>query len=175
MDKIQSLYNALSQSFDLGSFDEFQKKIQDPAKRKALYEVAAPVFELGDFDSFSLKIEDSFKKKEDGESSLPESTTDGDFGFYFKANEAAFKEYAKNSAVKYQEVIKTDPTLVAISDDINAELIRTRDRLFDSYIFNPNFDSNDPVALEKANLDITARIQARAEELYNANPEYKSI
>lgn len=175
MDKLQSLYDALSGRFNLGSFDEFQKKIQDPEKRKALYEAASSEFELGDFDSFSFKIEDSFKKKDDGESLSQEDTTGGEFGFYTKTNEDAFKAYTKEYADKYQKVIQNDPTLVAITDNVQSELIRTRDRILDSYIYDPNFNPQDPEMLAKANQDITERLRVKELELLGNNEEFNKI
>ena len=34
-DKTRALYNAASQKFDLGTYDEFKTKLQDPSKRKS--------------------------------------------------------------------------------------------------------------------------------------------
>lgn len=66
MDKIQALYNAISGTYDVGSFDEFSKKIQDPDKAKLLYDNLSDEYDLGSFDEFSNKI--SLKKKDDSES-----------------------------------------------------------------------------------------------------------
>lgn len=177
MDRLESLYGALSAKYDLGSFDEFKTKLQDPEKRKALYEFASNDFELGDFDSFSLKIEDSFKKKEDGESLSQEDTSVGDdlMGFYEKSSADAFKDYRKKTIDKYSEVIKKDPTFAAIADNINASLKRRYNRLVDSYLYNPSFDRNNPEAIAQANREIEQQFKEMRKNAFNENEEYKAL
>lgn len=175
MDRLESLYGALSAKYDLGSFDEFKTKLEDPEKRKALYEFASNDFELGDFDSFSLKIEDSFKKKEDGESLSQEDTSDFDFGFYNKAQNAAYKDYIKETANKYQEVFKKDPTVLAILDNVDSEIVRTRNRILDSYIYDPNFNPQDPESIARVNEDINNRLQQKYNDILKGNEEFQSL
>lgn len=57
-DKIKALYDAASQKFDnLGTYEEFSQKLQDPAKRKTFYDAASNVFDnLGDYASFESKV-----------------------------------------------------------------------------------------------------------------------
>lgn len=52
------LYNALtSRNFDVGTFDEFSKKIQNPQSRQKLYDaVTANGFDVGDFGTFETKL-----------------------------------------------------------------------------------------------------------------------
>ena len=37
-DKSKILYDAVSKDYDIGSYDEFSSKLQNPEKRKAFYE-----------------------------------------------------------------------------------------------------------------------------------------
>ena len=65
-DKTKVLYDAVSKKYDVGSYDEFSKKLQDPTKRKAFYEGVGHEYELGTFDDFSNKV--GAVKKKDGTS-----------------------------------------------------------------------------------------------------------
>ena len=62
-DSRQKLYNALSSQFDLGSFDEFNSKMNNPDSRKKLYNSVSSSFDLGSFDEFESKIAGAPKKK----------------------------------------------------------------------------------------------------------------
>lgn len=55
-DKIKILYDAVSKDYDVGSFDEFQVKLQDDTKRKAFYDGVGSEYDLGDFNSFTDKV-----------------------------------------------------------------------------------------------------------------------
>jgi hypothetical protein len=57
----KKLYDAVSTKFDIGSFDEFNKKMDDSSSRKKFYEAVSTDFDLGDFNTFETKI--SVKKK----------------------------------------------------------------------------------------------------------------
>lgn len=54
----RKLYDALAGRFgDLGTFDEFNQKIDDPAKREKLYNAISGSFgDVGDYDSFNAKL-----------------------------------------------------------------------------------------------------------------------
>jgi hypothetical protein len=58
----KKLYDVVSTKFDIGSFDEFNKKMDDSASRKKFYESVSTDFDLGDFNTFETKI--SVKKKD---------------------------------------------------------------------------------------------------------------
>ena len=55
-DKRKILFDAVSKDFDVGTFDEFNKKLDDPAKQKALYDAVGVKYDLGTFDEFSNKV-----------------------------------------------------------------------------------------------------------------------
>jgi len=60
-DKIKVLHEAVSKKYDIGSLDEFTKKLQDPTKRQAFYNGVGKEFELGEYSDFESKV----KKKDD--------------------------------------------------------------------------------------------------------------
>lgn len=60
--KKKVLYEAVSKKYDLGTYDEFEKKLQDPAKRKALYDHIGKEYELGTYPEFESKVTDVKKK-----------------------------------------------------------------------------------------------------------------
>jgi hypothetical protein len=55
-DKAKVIYDAASQEYDLGSYDEFQTKLKDPAKRQALYNAIGQQYDLGDYNTFNQKL-----------------------------------------------------------------------------------------------------------------------
>jgi len=62
-DKTKVLYDAVSKDYDIGTFNEFSAKLQDPTKRKAFYDGVGKEYDLGTFDDFSSKV--SAPKKKD--------------------------------------------------------------------------------------------------------------
>ena len=58
----KNIYDSLSTKFDIGSFDEFNKKMDDSTSRKRLYDAVFNEFnDLGDFNTFEENL--SLKKK----------------------------------------------------------------------------------------------------------------
>jgi len=55
-DKIKALYNGVSKDYDVGTFDEFSKKLADPTKRKAFYDGVGKEYNLGKYDEFERKL-----------------------------------------------------------------------------------------------------------------------
>jgi len=76
-DSRQKLYNALSSQFDLGSFDEFNSKMNNPDSRKKLYNSVSSSFDLGSFDEFESKIAGAPKKKVPTQVSKPSVGSSG--------------------------------------------------------------------------------------------------
>ena len=62
-DSRKKLYDAISNEFDLGTFEEFNSKMNIPESRKKLYESVSIDFDLGTFDEFESKV-GALKKKE---------------------------------------------------------------------------------------------------------------
>lgn len=54
--KLKLLHSAVGQEYNLGSFDEFKQKIQDPEKRKMFYDAVGKKYNLGTYDEFQSKI-----------------------------------------------------------------------------------------------------------------------
>lgn len=71
----KKLYDAVSTKFDIGSFDEFNKKMDDAASRKKFYDSVSNDFDLGDFNTFEGKI--SLKKKAVSQPSSVAAATGG--------------------------------------------------------------------------------------------------
>jgi len=55
-DKTKVLYDAVSKDYNVGSFDEFSKKLQNPSKREAFYKGVGSEYSLGSYDEFSKKV-----------------------------------------------------------------------------------------------------------------------
>ena len=62
IDNKRRLYDALSQDYDMGSFDQFVNDIQDEAKRKKLYNAISGEYDLGAYDAFSKQLMGGTKK-----------------------------------------------------------------------------------------------------------------
>ena len=60
--KIKKTYDAISHKFDVGSFDQFTKDMQDPVKNKKVYDVLSKDYDIGKYDKFQ---EDLGLKKKD--------------------------------------------------------------------------------------------------------------
>lgn len=56
-DKTKSLYEALSKDgYNVGTYENFTKNIQDEGKRKSLYDAISADYSVGDYDSFSASL-----------------------------------------------------------------------------------------------------------------------
>ena len=62
--KKRALYDAVSKKYDLGTYEDFERKLNDPTKRKSLYDYIGKEFELGTYQEFENKLNDNVKKKE---------------------------------------------------------------------------------------------------------------
>lgn len=54
--KTKVLYDAISQDYDLGTFEEFDQKLKDPTKRKAFYDGVGSEYQLGSYSDFEIKV-----------------------------------------------------------------------------------------------------------------------
>lgn len=90
-DKSKVLYDAVSKDYDIGSYDEFSAKLQNPEKRKAFYEGVGKEYALGTYEEFESKVAPLKKKdksdftatpqKSASETSIGSSGTVGSNGF----------------------------------------------------------------------------------------------
>ena len=55
-DNKRKLYDALSQDYDMGSYEQFCTDIQDDAKRRKLYDATSEEYDYGDYDKFSNQL-----------------------------------------------------------------------------------------------------------------------
>ena len=55
-ESLQSLYNTVSEQYDIGTYDSFSGKMQDPKKRRIFYDSLADQYELPDYETFELKV-----------------------------------------------------------------------------------------------------------------------
>ena len=55
-DNKRKLYDALSQDYDMGTFEQFSIDIDNEEKRRKLYDATSKDYDFGDFDSFSKQL-----------------------------------------------------------------------------------------------------------------------
>lgn len=55
------LYQAASQKFNVGSYENFQLKMKDPKLRRSFYDAAVKDFNLPDYDKFSSKVDSALR------------------------------------------------------------------------------------------------------------------
>lgn len=55
-DNKRKLYDALSQDYDMGSFEQFCEDIKDDSKRKKLYDATSSEYDYGDYETFSSQL-----------------------------------------------------------------------------------------------------------------------
>lgn len=55
-DKLRLLHTAVGHEYNLGSFEEFKQKMQNPDKRKQFYDAVGKHYNLGTYDQFESKI-----------------------------------------------------------------------------------------------------------------------
>jgi len=59
--KLESLYGAGAQLFDVGSREEFAQKMADPTKQKTFYDALSQDYDLGTYEEYSTKINDEIQ------------------------------------------------------------------------------------------------------------------
>ena len=102
-DNKRKLYDALSEDYDLGSFEQFSADIADDTKRRKLYDAAIEDYDFGDYDSFSAQL--GFGKGASSQSApVQESVSDENVTPQFEdePNLDALNERARKSAEKEQ-------------------------------------------------------------------------
>ena len=55
-DNRRKLFDELSKSYEMGSFEKFGKDIWNEKKRKALYDTVSKTYEVGTFNDFSQQL-----------------------------------------------------------------------------------------------------------------------
>ena len=80
-DKRKVLYDALSKTMNLGSYDEYNSKLDDEAKRRALYDFASQTYNLGDYESFSQKLGPIKERAKEQDAFAPAEPLYGEMSF----------------------------------------------------------------------------------------------
>ena len=55
-ESLQALYNSVSEDYDVGTFDTFSDKMQDPTKRRSFYNAISNEFDLPEYDQFEARV-----------------------------------------------------------------------------------------------------------------------
>lgn len=55
-EKLKALYEGVSKDYNLGTYEEFSRKLSDPSKRKAFYEGVGKEYSLGSYEDFNKKL-----------------------------------------------------------------------------------------------------------------------
>lgn len=112
--KVDLLYEAASQEYDLGTRDEFVAKLQDPNKRKALYEAIGEQYQLGTFDEFSNKVVEKKKPVQtSGLSGSAKPIPSGSFITPKSKGQSYLQKPVTEQLVGNKPVSKNIPALVA--------------------------------------------------------------
>jgi hypothetical protein len=53
----KALYEATKDDFELGTFEEFSKRLDSPENRKLFFDLASDSYDLGDFDAFQNRVD----------------------------------------------------------------------------------------------------------------------
>ncbi|MBQ3812519.1 MAG: hypothetical protein II841_03020 [Bacteroidales bacterium] len=83
-DNKRKLYDALSQTYDLGTFETFSADLEDEEKRKKAYKAVSQSYDVGDYDTFSASL--GFTQKaapvqEDQTAAVRQDSDDSDLNF----------------------------------------------------------------------------------------------
>lgn len=73
-DKSKVLYDVVSKDYDIGSYDEFSSKLQNPEKRKAFYEGVGKEYALGSYEEFESKVAPLKKKDKSDVTATPQKS-----------------------------------------------------------------------------------------------------
>jgi len=71
-DKSKVLYDAVSKDYDIGTYEEFSAKLQNPEKRKSFYEGVGQEYALGTYEDFESKITPLKKKDKSDVTATPQ-------------------------------------------------------------------------------------------------------
>ena len=53
---LNSLYQAVSNQFDIGTFEDFSAKMQTPEDRKSFFDTVSMQFDVGSYEEFESKF-----------------------------------------------------------------------------------------------------------------------
>lgn len=110
--KTRALYDAVSKEYNVGTYEEFDRKLQDPKKRKAFYGGVGSQYNLGSYDEFEQKLGYSGKKKEDTVgSTYPSGSSPNQTKTEQSVNTSAsvLQKNYKNNSITPSDVAPTGP------------------------------------------------------------------
>lgn len=153
--KDRLLYNAVSQKYDVGSYEEFSQKLQDPTKRKAFYDGVGKEFDLGTYDQFQQKI--GIKKKEQNtisgvSPSVTTPTSDQTAPTTITSDsEKKVGQKFKNNSVSPDDVGKTNGD--GITPQLVSELINSKGKNLSAAKNVPSNNSSQYLVRQKQDVD----------------------
>jgi len=104
-DKVAILHETVSKDYDIGTLDEFKKKLSIPEKRKAFYEGVGSEYSLGSFDEFEAKV--APVKKKDSPYSTPQEQPYSNLGMPYASGEKN-KSISEKFVAGQQKNVKTN-------------------------------------------------------------------
>ncbi len=156
-DKTKILYDAVSEEYNLGSYEEFSTKLQDPEKRKVLYDAIGADYNLGSYEEFESKV---VKKKENttSTSTTPDQNSgsvpkDGSLDIArqeFKTSVQNSIDQAKN---KKEAPFKVDPELAKTLKEDTPELKAEKERLVTDFRTATAMSDEDNNSIQQATTD----------------------
>lgn len=141
-EKSQVLYDAVSKEYDLGTYEEFSQKLQDPEKRKAFYNGVGSTYSLGTYEEFETKISPSLKKKK--EESQP-TVQNQELVSEPKAEVGSLDGTVQPKIEAKQETLNPKPE--QFGKVANPELFAERDTILKEY------DQRPPMQVDNSDLD----------------------
>ena len=59
--RTQLIYDAVSQKYDVGSFEEFESKLENPQSRQLFYEAVSNQYGLGSYEEIDDKLSEHYQ------------------------------------------------------------------------------------------------------------------
>lgn len=56
LESLQKLYNGVSEFYDIGDFNTFKTKMQNPDSRRSFYDQVSKGLDIGDYETFEIKV-----------------------------------------------------------------------------------------------------------------------
>ena len=129
----KKLYDTLSTSYNLGTFDEFNEKLNYEDSRRKLYDKVSEKYNLGTYEEYSSKLGDSFQTQKDTlETNLADfSAQYGDFMSEYENFEKLLK-----APEMEPEYLPNYEALMAKADEYNLRRSE-REKMLKEYFSNP--------------------------------------
>ena len=127
-DNKRKLYDALSEDYDLGSFEQFSNNIADETKRRKLYDATIEEYDFGDYDTFSKKLGfglDEEPEKAEKPVSVSRSVKNAPSA---KERTSRFNELARQRDEKYARNEEFSPEEVAEFEAEQAKEVKQRNQ-----------------------------------------------